>query len=82
MRGDTAIIIPAILIFSIPILAIFCNFVLKALKILKGEGKNGPKVEEEETELIQQIHQGLTRMEERVEALETILLDREFRQKE
>ena len=32
---------------------------------------------EEETKLMQELYQGLTRMEERVEALETLLLDRE-----
>ena len=31
----------------------------------------------DDTRLIQEIHQGLSRMEERVETLETILLDRE-----
>ena len=35
----------------------------------------------DETQLIQEIHQGLSRMEERVEALETILLEREREKK-
>jgi phage shock protein B len=34
----------------------------------------------EETRLIQEIHQGLSRMEKRVEALETILLDPQRRE--
>lgn len=35
----------------------------------------------DDTRLIQEIHQGLSKMEERVETLETILLDREQKQK-
>ena len=31
---------------------------------------------EEETRIIQEIYQGLTRMEERIEALETLLLEK------
>jgi phage shock protein B len=34
-------------------------------------------METDETKMVQEIYQGLSDMEERVEALETILLDRE-----
>jgi TM2 domain-containing membrane protein YozV len=37
----------------------------------------GEQLMVDDTRLIQEIHQGLSRMEERVETLETILLDRE-----
>ena len=37
----------------------------------------GEQLMADDTRLIQEIHQGLSRMEERVEALEIILLDRE-----
>jgi len=36
----------------------------------------------DDTQLIQEMHQGLSKMEERVETLETILLDREQNKKE
>ena len=39
-----------------------------------GGSKKSKQAETEETQLIQEIHHGLTRMEDRVEALETLLL--------
>lgn len=39
-------------------------------------GKSTPQQREEETRIIQEIYQGLSRMEERIEALETILLEK------
>lgn len=42
----------------------------------KGGGSKGSaKVHADETRLIQEIHQGLVKMERRVESLETLLLD-------
>ena len=49
-----------------------------AIKILKGGlSRKGQKYQAEEARIIQEIYQGLSRMEQRVEALETIILDRE-----
>ena len=48
-----------------------------SIKLLKGGASR--KDQAEESKIIQDIYQGLSRMEERVEALETILLDREKR---
>ncbi len=48
-----------------------------SIKILKGGSSR--KDQAEDSKIIQEIYQGLSRMEERVEALETILLDRESR---
>ena len=49
------------------------------LKILKGGGsrkKQGNQSNQtEETKIIQEIYKGLSRMEERIESLETIILD-------
>ncbi|MBN1517634.1 hypothetical protein JXA32_13810 [Candidatus Sumerlaeota bacterium] len=69
-------IIAICLIFGIPIVAIICGSLVEALKVIKGEsgGKNA-KLSEDETRLIQELHQGLLRMEKRIEALETILLE-------
>jgi len=39
--------------------------------------KHGNQLQAEETRLMQEIYQRLARMEERVEALETLLLDRQ-----
>ncbi len=45
------------------------------VKAARGGGsKKSKQADMEETQLIQEIHHGLTRMEDRVEALETLLL--------
>lgn len=76
-------VLSVIMVFSIPICAILGAFTIAALKILTGS-KSAKKAETstEETKLIQQIHQGLARMETRVEHLETILIDQARREKE
>lgn len=40
------------------------------------KAKNGGNLTEEETRIMQEIHQSLNRMEQRVEALETIIINR------
>jgi phage shock protein B len=56
-------------------LAIIGSTILMAIKILKGGlSRKGQKFETEEARMIQEIYEGLSRMEERVEALETIIL--------
>ena len=53
---------------------------LAALRILKG-GHSGRSRQqaEEETRMIQAIYQELSKMEERIEALETLLVDQEMK---
>jgi phage shock protein B len=59
-------------------LAIIGSTILMAIKILKGGvSRKGQRFESEEARMIQEMYKGLSRMEERVEALETIILDRE-----
>jgi len=61
---------------SVLALAIIGSTVLVAIKILRGGlSRKGQKLQAEETRMIQEIYQGLSRMEERVEAVETIILD-------
>jgi phage shock protein B len=63
---------------SILALAIIGSTILMAIKILKGGlSQKGQKLQTDEARMIQEIYQGLSRMEGRVEALETIILDRE-----
>ena len=58
-------------------LAIIGSTILMAIKILKGEGSpKHQKTMNDEAKMIQEVYQGLARMEDRVEALETIILDR------
>ena len=63
---------------SILALAIIGSTILMAIKILRGGlSQKGQKLQTDEARMIQEIYQGLSRMEGRVEALETIILDRE-----
>jgi phage shock protein B len=64
------------LIFGFPFLIVAGFFLVWALKIITGgAGRNAAQLREEETKLIQELHQGLLRMEQRIDSLETILLD-------
>ena len=50
---------------------------LMAIRLIKGGvSRKHQQLDADEAKMIQEIYQGLTRMEERVESLETILLDR------
>jgi phage shock protein B len=56
-------------------LAIIGGTILMAIRFFKSGGSRAEQ--EAEARTIQEIYQNLARMEERVEALETILIDRE-----
>jgi len=57
-------------------LVIIGSTILMIIKILRGGfSRKDQKLEADEARMIQEIYQGLSRMEERVEALETIILD-------
>jgi phage shock protein B len=59
-------------------LAIVGSTVLIGIRIIKGGFSHERRAyQADETRMIQELYQGLSRMEERVDALETILLDRE-----
>jgi len=70
------------LIFGLPIVAVVGKYVVEVAKTLRKEptSKETRKLDAEETELIQNIYHGLQRMEQRIEALETILMDRAGRE--
>jgi len=58
-------------------LAVIGGTILMAIKIIKGGfSRQSQQSHAEEARMIQEIYQGLSRMEERVEALETIILER------
>ncbi|MBX7259117.1 MAG: phage-shock protein [Candidatus Hydrogenedentes bacterium] len=62
----------------IPLVAVTGGILIAVLKIIKGGGsQRNLRETSDETQLIQDIYHGLLKMEERVEALETLLLDRE-----
>ena len=73
----------AVLGIILLILVVLCSTAMIMLKILKGGASpKGQKANTDEARMIQEIYQGLARMEERVESLETILLERERSRKE
>ncbi len=66
-----------LMVFAIPITAILGSLVLRALKILKGNpGAGEGQAPADEVRLLQEIYQGMERLETRVDALETILLSK------
>jgi len=68
----------AILALCIPLAAVVGGIFLAALKILKGDSRrrsNG--TDAEEARMMQDIYHGLLKMEDRVESLETLLMDRQ-----
>ena len=72
------VLIVAIVFGSVVLIpAIIGGTILLSIKLLKG--KTSRKDQADDSKVVQEIYQGLSRMEERVEALETILLDREKR---
>jgi phage shock protein B len=54
--------------------------IVLAVKLFKGLGNRGHHAED--SRIIQETYQGLSRLEERIEALETILHDRNDREPE
>ena len=66
-----------IAVMSITGLIVLCTFILLAIKMLTGGRRKKNASTEEEAQMIQEIFQGLVQMERRVEALETILFDKE-----
>lgn len=69
-------VIAVVMLFSIPLAAIIGGLGIQALKILKGDPKKGDSVSTEDAELMQELFRIASRMEKRIEALETLMLDR------
>jgi len=75
---DAALIMAIIFGGSVLVLGIIGSTILMAIKIIKGGvSKKEQRLQSNETKMIQEIYKGLSRMEDRVEALETIILERE-----
>jgi len=73
-----ALILSIIFGGAIIILTIIGSTVLMGIKILKGGvSKKGQRIMDDEARMIQEIYSNMSKMEERVEALETLILDRD-----
>ena len=78
----TAVIIVGIILSSV----LIAMGIIAATIVALARGKRGPLrvkggEQTNETQLIQELHEGLLKMEERIESLETILLDRDRKEK-
>ncbi|MFW5722719.1 MAG: hypothetical protein ACOCVU_03005 [Desulfohalobiaceae bacterium] len=63
--------------WSVIRLVVVLGFILAAIKLIRGGRKNGAQDQAEEAQMIQEIYQGLEKMESRVESLETLLMERD-----
>jgi phage shock protein B len=73
-----ALIVAIVFGGSVLSLAVLGGTILMAIKIFKGGvSRKDQQRQADEARTIQEIYQGLSKMEERVETLETILLDRD-----
>jgi phage shock protein B len=60
--------------------AIIAGVILGAIRMIAGKG--GIRGNEQEAQLMQELYQGLERMEQRVESLETILMEQQKKSEE
>lgn len=68
-----------LLIFGIPFIAVAGAVLIKALRVVTGtpSRREQKQLLDDEAKQMQELYQGLVAMERRIEALETLLLDRE-----
>ena len=75
---EGAIIVGIVFSGIVLCLAIIGGTILMGIKIAKGGiSRKSQQSHSEDAKMVQEMYQGVSRMEERVEALETILLDKE-----
>lgn len=73
-------ILMTVLCFILLALVVVGGTAILGIRTIKGGvSRNGQRLHAEEAKILQEIYQNLTKMEERVEVLETILLDSEKR---
>ena len=77
-------LVPIFIVFIVVGLPVLSATLIKLAKIIKGEStscnvsnkrSNGSTTDREESEIVQEINQLVTRLEKRIDALETIVLD-------
>lgn len=74
-------LVPVLIVFIVIGLPIMSVTLIKLAKIMKGDsgGGSGSKASatssREEAEIMQEIHQTVSRLEKRIDSLETIVLD-------
>lgn len=74
-------LVPVLIVFIVVGLPIMAGTLIKLAKIMKGDtgsdssSKNAFGSSREEAEIMQEINQTLSRLEKRIDSLETIVLD-------
>lgn len=68
--------VPIVLIVFVSLLSALTLVCWTIVSLVQG-GKQKHASNAEESQLIQELHQGMNKMEQRVESLETLILDRE-----
>ena len=75
---EGALIVSVVFGSAVLILAIIAGTILLAIRMIRG--RTSPKDRQQladEAKMVQEIYQGMSEIENRVESLETILLDKE-----
>ena len=82
LDAGTLGILAVVLLFSTPLVAVTGAILIKVLRIVTGTParRRGRSLQAEEAKVMQELHQGLLRMESRIEALETLLFERNRRE--
>jgi len=78
----STVLIVAIVSGSILTLAALGTIIMIIKKGSTGFSKSSRQLKNEESKMIQEIYEGLVRMEQRVESLETILMDTQEKDRE
>ena len=66
-----------VMVFAIPLTAIIGGLALEAFKIWRGgNDRRDKKAQADEARMIQEMYSHLTKMEERIETLESLLIER------
>ena len=77
------LLVPVLIVFIVVGIPVLSATLIKLAKIIKGEPgsgtKNGPRSDREEAEIVQDIHKMVTRLEKRIDALETIIIEKKAR---
>lgn len=81
--GDFLPILATVLSFILAFIGLIGGLSIGFVKTLKSTGNRKTReLDAEDTRAFQEIQRGFSRMEQRVESLETILVDREARESE
>ncbi len=79
----TVLIVAIVFGSIVACLAVICGTILITVKARRGGlSRKSRQIETDEIKMIQEIYEGLLKMEKRVESLETILLDSQGKDRE